>query len=274
MIKFLKKQNSTIFYEYPTYPWKNEMKKNFNKIEYLMDLLNYKRLIKNIDYLPVVYENEVKADKNEKNKFIKIGNGIDVEEFAAKKNKTSIKDFNIISIANIQKWHGFDRIINSLFEYYKKNPSMKIYYHCIGNGPELKNLKDLAKQYGIEKYIIFYGEKKGKDLDIIIDKCNIAFSSLGLHRIGAGTPLKSREYAARGIPFVYSYPDSDFQNFNYAFKVSNDDKVFDFYDIILFYKSIENLNYTKQMRDFARKKLSWDIKMSPVINKIKEGASK
>ena len=71
--------------------------------------------------------------------------------------------------------------------------------------------------------------------------------------------LKNREYAARGIPFIYSETDSDFDDMPYVLKAPADESPIDIYRIIDFYRhitlspqqirnSIDNLSWENQMR--------------------------
>jgi len=272
-LKKLKQNDKIIFYEIPTFPWKEEAKKSFNKISYCMDVLSYGKLLKLVDYIPAIYDDNTTLKDIEKNKFIKINNGISTENIKLKKMKNKSNFLYFISIAHIAFWHGYDRIIKGLYEYYKNNPEKEVYYHCVGEGPELTNLKELTKELNLEKYVIFHGTKTGEELDEVVDISDIAFSSLGLHRIGAGSPLKAREYCARGIPFVISYDDWDFpESFPFVYRIPKDDSPVDINEVIEWYEKLlkEHPNYSLEMRKYAEDNLSWDAKMKPVIEKIKE----
>lgn len=200
-----------------------------------------------------------------------IQNGISLNKLPIKHNFNE-KSLNLLSIANNSKWHGYDRIIKGLYEYYKKNPNKEVYYHCVGEGSELDNLKELAKELNLEKYVIFYGTKTGEELSDIVNKSDLAIGSLGMYRIDLeyASTLKLREYCARGIPFVYAYNDFDFDDFKYSMKIESNEKPVNINDIIIFYNSIKNENYIEEMRKYAEENLTWDAKMKPVIEKINE----
>lgn len=70
---------------------------------------------------------------------------------------------------------------------------------------------ELITHYHIEKQVIFHGQKMGKELDELFDLADFAIGSLARHRshIDKIKTLKNREYAARGIPFIYSETDED-----------------------------------------------------------------
>ena len=277
LIKAIKKgkKNKIInIYEYPTYPYEEEYKKIIGSIKY--NLIWKKGLVKIENLVDLIVGITAQKEiilKNKKNKLVLITNGIDIKSTKIK-NRVSIanekKVINLLSVANINNWHGFDRIIKGLYEYYKNDPKIKIYYHCVGEGRELENLKKLTKELNIEKYVIFHGTKTGKELDKLFDIADIGIGSLGMYRISLqyGATLKLREYCARGLPFVYGYDDIDFENFRYSLRVSNDNSSINVNNIIEFYESIKNENYTEEMRKYAEKNLTWEVKMKPVIDRI------
>jgi len=258
--------------EYPTYPYEEEYKKIQPKLERIIFRNDKRKRTEDIVDLVV----GISAEKNIKvdEKFILISNGIQLDSVKVKKqNKKNY--LNLLSIANVAFWHGYDRIIKGLYEYYKTNPEKEIYYHSVGEGPELTNLKKLAKELKLEKYVIFHGTKTGEDLDKVVDECDIALGSLGFHRSGltGGSPLKAREYCARGIPFVIAYDDWDFpETFPFVYRIPKDDSPVDINQVIKWYESLikEYPNYSIEMRKYAEENLSWDAKMKPVIEKIKE----
>lgn len=258
--------------EYPTYPFEEEYKQTRSKIELFIFGNNKRKKIENLADLVVAVSAEKNLNVDEK--FILINNGIQLEGLNIKKqNKKNY--LNLLSIANVAFWHGYDRIIKGLHEYYKTYPEKEVFYHCVGEGAELTNLKKLTKELNLEKYVIFHGTKTGEDLDKVVDECDIALGSLGFHRSGltGGSPLKAREYCARGIPFVIAYDDWDFpETFPFVYRIPKDDSPVDINQVIKWYESLikEYPNYSIEMRKYAEENLSWDAKMKPVIEKIKE----
>ena len=80
-------------------------------------------------------------------------------------------------------------------------------------------------KYGIQDKIIFHGQLFGDALDKVFNQSCFAIGSLARHRSGITIikTLKNREYATRGIPFIYSEQDSDFDNQPYVIKASPDE---------------------------------------------------
>ncbi len=89
----------------------------------------------------------------------------------------------------------------------------------------------------------------------------------------ADSSLKNREYCARGILFVIAYEDWDFpETFPFVHRISKDDTPVDVSQVIKWHENLikEYPNYSMEMRRYAEENLSWDAKMKPVIEKIKE----
>ena len=114
-----------------------------------------------------------------------------------------------------------DRIIKGLAEYYLTKPQYKVYFHIVGElsgERERQEILPIIKQNALEPYVILYGNMHGNDLDQLFSKADMGIGSLGRHRSGIThiKTLKNSEYAARGIPFVYSEIDADFDHCNYC----------------------------------------------------------
>ena len=99
------------------------------------------------------------------------------------------------------------------------------------------NLKRMVKDYKLDDYVIFHGEKTDVELDKIFDMSDIGVGSLGRHRSGiyCFQSLKNVEYAIRGIPFVYSESCPLFNDEDYILRFNPDESPVNIYDIIKFY---------------------------------------
>ena len=270
-LKKLKRDGKKIIYEYPTYPWEKEMIKDKNYFNYILDKIYYKKLISLVDYITVILGKQMKLPS----KFITISNGVNIKNIHKKKqNYRKNKEFHILGLANVQYWHGYDRIIKGIATY-RNNSCIKdkVYFHIVGNGNKISELKELTKRNGLERYIFFHGAKAGKDLDDFLNLCQVGIGTLGLHRQGLfiASPIKNREYCARGIPFIISFIDIDFpEDFPYIKRIPADDSEVNIEKIINFYNNIKIKfpNYINDMRNYAEKYLSWEIKLKPVVDVI------
>jgi glycosyltransferase involved in cell wall biosynthesis len=202
-------------------------------------------------------------------KTIKISNGIDFDTVPLK--KTFRRDpfpLNLIGVAEVHPWHAFDRVMLGIGEYYRKPHDRDIFFHIVGGvneNSEIPVFKKIIAEYGIEKYIIFHGQQFGKSLDNLFEQADFAIGSLGRHRTGIDKikTLKNREYAARGIPFVYSETDSDFDDKLYVLKAPADESPIDMNRIIRFYRSASFI--PSEIRNTV-KDLSWKNQMKIVLD--------
>ena len=185
------------------------------------------------------------------------------------------KEIHLIGVAEVHYWHGYDRLIHGLGIYYEGKPEKEIFFHIIGNidPPEMlgslqaPGFQSYIRQYDIEKYVIFHKPQYGDKLDALFNEADFAIGSLGRHRTGIRNikTLKNREYAARGIPFIYSETDSDFDTMPYIIKAPADESPIDVKQIIDFISretgSPENIRKSIQH-------LSWKVQMEKVINAV------
>lgn len=266
-LKKLKKRNIKILIEIPTYPYDLEISTtSFKfKMKYLIEKHYRKYLKRYVDrIITFSIDDEIYGIKT-----IKINNGIDIDDMSLIVKEEN-NEINFIGVAGIAFWHGFDRFILSMIEYYKDNPFQKIKFHIVGDGDKktLNDLKRLVEENNLKEYVIFYGYKSGKELDEIYNKSDIAVGSLGGFRrnIYYGSSLKAREYSAKGLPFILAEEDLGFKNCPFLFKVSNDNSLININEIIKKYK---NLKMTpEEIRKYAEENLTWDKQMKKIINYI------
>ncbi len=260
-IKAVKRFGTKIVMEIPTYPYDQEYVVWRMKMELFVDKLFRHQLAMALDGIVTFSDADFIFGKPT----IKISNGIDFDSIPLKEhlNDTS-KELHLIGLAEIHFWHGFDRLVRGLAQYYQSNPTYKVYFHVVGyfyskGGRE--EFTRLIESYNLQSYVILYGARQGKELDELFDKADFAIGSLGRHRCGITSikTLKNREYAARGFSFIYSESDSDFDNRPYVLKASADESPININSIITFYKSckvmpsdirasIRNLSWTNQMQ--------------------------
>jgi glycosyltransferase involved in cell wall biosynthesis len=260
--------------EIPTYPYDHEWNKLIDKGILIKDKNNRNKLYKYVDRI-VTLSND---DDIFGIKTIKIQNGIDVNKVILKSDNTQKNEINLIGVAVITFWHGYDRLIKGLIDYYKNAENKKIIiFNIVGEGVELDKLKKMVVINKLEDKVIFHGKKFGKDLDNLFDKCDIAVGSLGIHRINLSyvSTLKAKEYFARGIPFIKSHKEIDFTNetSKYFLEFPGDESNIEIQRIIDFYsKNFINNDIYKlrdNMREYAVKNFTWNIKIRPVIDYLK-----
>lgn len=200
---------------------------------------------------------------------IKLQNGVDMEEHPLRQRKYEAGKIVLIAVASMLKWHGYERIILGMKNYYENNGTLDIIFKLVGEGSEINYYKKLVSENNLEKRVFFLGKLDGVDLDTQYNASDIAVGSLGFFKIAlqSGTPIKAREYCARGIPFIYGYDDLGFDvNEKYVFKVSNDEQIVNMNEIIEWYNSIkEQKDLSIEIRKKAEKNFTWEVLLSPII---------
>ena len=113
-------------------------------------------------------------------------------------------------------------------------------------------------------------------MDDKLDKCltfflsyDFGIGSLGRHRSGITNikTLKNREYAARGIPFIYSEIDEDFENMPYIMKIPANEEAVDIKQILNFYNQLHITPL--EIRNSIRH-LSWNNQMKKVLDEMQK----
>ncbi len=265
MVRKLKETGIKVVMEIPTYPYDQEYESLSRRKFLFIDQCFRKILARQLcgivtfsDY-PIIFGKPA----------LQISNGVDFSQIPLKRkiNDTN-HELHLIGVAEIHYWHGFDRLVRGLANYYQTHPSYKVYFHIIGEffgEREKKEILPVIKQHGLEEYIILHGARHGKELDDLFEQADMAIGSLARHRSGIIhiKTLKNREYAARGLSFIYSEIDSDFENKPYILKAKADESPIDIDQIIEFYKR-QKLS-PEQIRNSILS-LSWKSQMNKVLS--------
>ena len=273
LVKFLKDNNIKTVMEIPTYPYDGELINGIkDKIVLNLDRKYRLKLYKYIDRI-VTYSDD---DKIFGIDTIRTTNGIDYESVKLSKGVCADDTIDLIAVAGLAYWHGYDRLITSIGEYYKNGGKRSILFHIVGDGSETQKYKQIAEKYDISDKIIFYGFKSGEELDKIYDKCDIGVDSLGLYRknVEFVSSLKAKEYGARGLPVITTYPiDVYDKDFEYQLIMENSDadieikKIIEFYDYIK--EKYENgINIQDVIRNAGIKKASMKATFENIIKYI------
>ena len=108
-----------------------------------------------------------------------------------------------------------------------------------------------------------------QNMEEIYEQSDMAIGSLARHRSGITNikTLKNREYAARGLSFIYSEQDSDFENKAYILKVPADESPININKIIDFHKRLK-LNPSEIRNSILS--LSWEAQMDKVLKAIEK----
>ncbi len=268
LVKRMKKAGIQIVMEIPTYPYDQEYTSSFMKLQLFVDKCFRKQFAKYLD--------RIITFSNYKTIFgiptLQLSNGIDFNEIPIKQhvNNTS-HEIHLIGVAEIHYWHGYDRLLKGLADYYSTHPLYKVYFHIVGEFTAQREREEcipIITENNLQPYVILHGQQHGKTLDVLFEQCDMGVGSLGRHRSGITNikTLKNREYAARGIPFIYSEIDQDFEDKPYIMKISANENPADVQQIVNFYKSID-LTPIKIRESI--KHLSWEAQMKQIVESIK-----
>ena len=142
-------------------------------------------------------------------------NGVDVARLPLAAGWAERTTYHLVAAGTLAQWHGYDRLLAGL----PSHPEATL--TVVGDGPELPALRALAAAHRLGT-----GTLTGAAFDAVMAAADVGVSSLGEHRRGsfALSPLKTRDYLARGLPLVSAGDDPDLRddpNFVYRAPVSD-----------------------------------------------------
>lgn len=258
----LRKMGIPVLMEIPTYPYDNEYigASGSMKWGFRIDRLFRHQLAKQVNAIVTFSD----AERIFGAPTIRISNGVDFSALPLRKSHAcNPSEVHLLAVAEVHYWHGFDRVLTGLARYYASSPTRMVHFHVVGGiAPDMMaEWQRIIEEGGLKDYVLLYGQLHGSDLDKRFDEADFAIGSLGRHRshIDKIKTLKNREYAARGIPFVYSETDDDFEQMPYIMKAPADESPLDINRLLTFMdgldipsadirQSIQHLSWTQQMR--------------------------
>ena len=260
--------------EIPTYPYDNEFGRHNDwdmQIGLWLDKLYRRRLYREMKAVVTFSD----AEEIFGQRTIRISNGVDFDSTPLHQPSATFEPLHLIGVAEVHFWHGFDRLVAGIGEYYKHGGRREVYFHIVGgvhpaymqDQSRASGFQTLIDKYGIGDHIVFHGQLFGDELDRVFNQCQFAIGSLGRHRSGITVikTLKNREYATRGIPFVYSEQDSDFDHQPYVLKVPADETPIDVQAIIDF---VDSHHFSPSEIRQTVTHLTWKIQMQRVIDQV------
>ena len=275
--KRLRKAGIKAVTEIPTYPYDNEFSNSSDwnmRMDLWMDKHLRNRLYRQMEAVVTFSD----ATQIFGQRTIRISNGVDFDSTPLHQPPILLERagevaLHLIGVAEVHFWHGFDRVLAGIGEYYKKGGKCQVVFHIVGGVhpnymqdiPQAPGFQVLIDKYDIQDHVIFHGTMFGQQLDDVFNQCQFAIGSLGRHRSGITVirTLKNREYATRGIPFVYSEQDSDFDHQPYVLKAPADESPIDIQQILDFMD-----HFTMKPEEIRKtvEHLSWKIQMQRVVD--------
>lgn len=205
-------------------------------------------------------------------KTVKVDNAVDLESISKRNHIKNEKELRIISVSNEYPYHGYDRLLNGLKNYYDKGGKVDIKVHFIG--VFMESTKKLAMELGLSKRVYFHGKMHGEALDKVYDNSDLGIGALAHHRVGmySGSSLKTKEYFAKGLPFIYGWKEPAFdETYPYALQIPLCEEPIDVEEIIDFYNGIkDDDNMINNMREFAKENYSWEKEFKKVFEQFQD----
>lgn len=270
LVKNIRRLGIKVLMEIPTFPYDQEYDTCKMKLELAVDKLFRRQLAKQLNAW--VTFTDVKCIFGQQT--IRISNGIDFNSIPLRqpvRKESQDLTVNLIAVAEIHYWHGFDRLISGLAIYNRNRPLRRVIFHLVGElrgDREKREILGAIEREGLQQDVVVHGALWGSKLDNLFDLADFAIGSLGRHRAGISSirTLKNREYAARGIPFIYAEIDPDFEDRQYIIKAKADDSPIDINEILDFLvnnncspaairESIKQLSWTGQIHKMLHSKI-------------------
>ncbi len=228
LLRAMQKRNMKIAVEIPTYPYSKQGIDTWKG-----------RLIKRIDKLfrgkLKRYVHRIVTYSEDKEIFgiptIKTVNGYDFEQTPVVESIPP-KAYHFTAVSGMSPLHGYDRLIEGMHRYYSAGGDRELVFDIVGHGEMSDAYAEMVRSYRLEERVILHGKLFGMELEGIYESSVLGVNSLAIHREGLEreSTLKTREYAAKGLPMISSsYVDAldECGNENYVFRIPADDSPVD-----------------------------------------------
>ncbi len=273
----LRKRYSKAFFllEIPTYPYVKEYLQSKTMWPwYFKEKLHKKCLAAYIDRIVTVSDcgSYIWGIKT-----IVAQNGVDVESIVpiSEKIGDDVGSLRIIAVAQFQPSHGYERVIDGLYDYYSKGGEKRIELHMVGEGSECNRYKKMTKRLGLNGFVFFHGMLDGNELENCYKDKDIGLGEFGLYKRGLyeSGSLKVREYLARGLPVVSGTHNTAFDKGgdNYYYEFPNEAGKIDFNMIVNWYNNLiskyhSRINLANEIRDFSKEHVDISVAMKPIVD--------
>lgn len=208
---------------------------------------------------------------------IEIRNGIEVDEIPARKIKETDGKIHLLAVAMMAPWHGYDRMIEGLHQYYANGGTRNIVLHLVGQGAASARYHELVEKYGLKDRVIEHGKMHGEDLDAMYDTADIGVGSLGIHRteVKKTNTLKIMEYMAKGIPVICEHSECGIPMDNpYRMTIPDDDSPINVEQVLAFYDAVYGDRNASQVineiREECRKNCNVKVGLKEVLAFMKQ----
>lgn len=278
LLKAIKQVCPKVALELPTYPYEDENRARLvSRMKLSVDLAFRKQLHKYVDFIVTFYDGyeslfgiPVQV----------IPNGFDFSTMSMVTGELQSDSIHIIAVSSMREWHGYERFLRGMGEYYQTGTGEKrnIVLHLVGNGREYGKYQALVEELKLQERVIMEGSMHGEKLDALYEKCAIGIDSLARHRSGIDvlSSLKSREYGAKGIPMINSCRiDIMDDSFPYLLRVSADEAPVNMDEVVAFYDRCFASGKTRQevgkeIRDYVEARSGMKQTLAEVVKQFEQ----
>ena len=239
MLRAVRRVCPRIFLEIPTYPYDREYSGRLNRLRLWYDGVTARKLCRYVDRVVTFYP--VPDGQIFGIPCLIVPNGFDFSEVSLIREDAVPEDIHIAAVSSMREWHGYERMLTGMYRYYTDHGERAVYLHLVGDGRECGKYRELTARYGLEERVVFHGALHSEALDALLESCTLGVDSLARHRTGIAvlSSLKSREYGAKGIPFINSCAiDIIDDTFPYMLQVPADESPVDIRQVVEYYDRI------------------------------------
>lgn len=255
-----------IIYELPTYPF-DTTHNILYQLRDIIETLLYKMINRYIKLTVVVLRKNIELPLN----WISFHNGIDISNYTISNVPELSDKLNFITIANIARWHKYDRMLDAMKSYHG---NYQLHFTIISPpSKDYDSLKDKVHRLHLESQVTFYDKMTLKEISQIAKEQHIGVGQLSSHLDGSSqiNTLKTKDYCALGLPFFTTCHDTSFPiDFKYSFITPNMDDELCLENIIKWYENIySNPNYKVEMYKYAKENLQFYSLVDEIEKRIR-----
>ncbi len=204
-------------------------------------------------------------------------NGIDFGSIPTRMHEQMPGVIRIGCVGRLSPWHGYERIIKGLSEYYKTERKVEVYIYIVGDGPEEEYYRQLVCELQLSEKVKFCGFQTGSNLESYYNQIDFGCCSLGRYKSNTDIigDLKSRDYLSRGIPIISGCKIDILLNrkFDYNIEYPNDSSLIDIERIVNFYnETVKDRQeiVEKEIQEFAKPLIDFNCTYKVVQDAVLE----
>ena len=207
-----------------------------------------------------------------------VTNGVDVSTRPLAAGWVRRTGVTFVCAGAIGPWHGLDRLVRGM----AVEPDQRSQLLIVGEGPELPRLRMLTHSLGLTGRVQYTGSAGGGALDALMAGADVGVASLAEHRRGVAglSPLKTRDYLARGLPVVFAGDDPDLRSDpEFTLRVADDDSPLDVPRVTAWLDQLRKRDQAHPatstepitptgIREFAVQNLQWRSRVEAILTAV------